>query len=226
MQTGMLHLHVTVVTLFLLFLLFKAILLLANKNQLLDKIRSKTKMVDIILGVLILVTGGYLMTLFDSIPTYLIVKVILVLLAIPLGIVGLKKSNKGLTLLSLLLIIYVYGVAETGSLTFKKDSDYLKEEPQQTEQTNPTDKILESNSQNMQATGKTIYTHECVKCHGTDGKKKLFNAPDLSTSKLTLEQREAMIKEGKGTMPGFGNRFSDTQIQAVASYLDNLKEQP
>ena len=121
MDIGMRHLHVTVVVMLLLFILFKTILLVANRIELLDKIRAKTKVVDIILGILVLSTGIFLTTLKQSVEPYLWTKIILVLVSIPIGIIGLKSRNKLLAILSVILIIYVYGIGETHSYKFKRD---------------------------------------------------------------------------------------------------------
>src|SRR5688572_3827832 len=118
--TAFFHTHVLVVVLFLILFIVKAFLLFTNKLQALESIRNKTKVLDIIFGVLILATGGYLIFQYNSVPTWLIVKVALVFAAISLGIVGIKKHNKPLTALSLLLFLYVYGVAETKNLNMKK----------------------------------------------------------------------------------------------------------
>ena len=102
MDIGIRHLHMTVVVLLLIFMLFKTVLLLTNKIEALDRIRAKTKVFDIILGVLVVVTGGYLVALKSGIEAYLWIKIVLVLAAIPLGIVGLKKHKKRLAVISLL----------------------------------------------------------------------------------------------------------------------------
>src|SRR4051812_43149430 len=113
MAKGILHLHVTVVTLFLLLLLVKTVLLLINSPAL-DKVREKTKVLDMVFGTFILLTGGYLIYA-TSFETYILVKVVVTLVGIPLGIIGFKRKIKALAVLSLLLFVYVYGVAETKS---------------------------------------------------------------------------------------------------------------
>lgn len=120
MYIGFFHTHVTVVLVFLFFFLIKAILLFLGKREQLARLRARTKILDIILGILILITGGYLASVYGAnMPSWLMVKIVLVLLAIPLGIVGIAKSNKLLAALSLLIFIYVYGVAETKSVNMK-----------------------------------------------------------------------------------------------------------
>ncbi len=226
MEIGILHTHVLVVTLFLLFLLFKTILLIANKTQLLVKVRTKLKMVDPILGVLILATGGYLLSLYGSdTPFYLWVKLVLVLIVIPIGIVAFKKENKVMALVALLLTFYIYGVSEAGSLTFSRESTLTEEasdpQPEMSEEGQP--EIIAQNMENVLKTGKEIYLAECKKCHGQDGKKGLFKSPDLTQSNLNLAERIAWIKKGKGVMPAYEGELSESNIEAVAAYLNELK---
>ncbi len=201
MEIGMRHLHLTVVIVFLLFMIFKTVLLLANKLDLLDRIRSKTKVADMILGLLIVVTGIYMMTLKSGIESYLWIKLILVILAIPLGIVGLKRHKKLLALLSVLIIVYIYGIAETQSYKFKRDP------------------IEISNSGDV---GKQVYTKLCVDCHGEDGKKGLYKAPDLTTSTLSDEEKILRIQQGKGLMKGYESELDQQQIEALMEYLNAL----
>jgi mono/diheme cytochrome c family protein len=73
--------------------------------------------------------------------------------------------------------------------------------------------------------GKEVYRTYCVACHGADGKLKLNEALDLSRSKMTLEERIDNISKGGSMMPAFAEVISEEQIQAVAVYLDELKEQ-
>lgn len=222
MEIGMLHSHVTVVTLFLLFLLFKTVLLLINKKELLTKVRTKLKMVDPILGVLMLATGGYLLSLYGSAaPTYLWVKLIVVLIIIPIGIVAFKKENKAMAVITLLLTFYIYGASEVGSLTFSKDEKTTAS--METPAQNAEEVVIEGSTADLLKTGKEIYLAECKKCHGKDGKRGLFKATDLTKSKLNLSEKVAWIKKGKGVMPAYENELSETEIEAVALYLDELK---
>lgn len=221
MEIGMLHTHVLVVTLFLLFLLFKTILLLVNKKELLAKVR-KFKMVEPILGVLMLATGGYLLSLYGSAaPTYLWVKLILVLIIIPIGIIAFKKENKAMAVIALLLTFYIYGASEVGSLTFSKDETVVASDDSPAK--NATEVEIDGSSEELLKNGKEVYIAECKKCHGVDGKKGLFKSPDLTQSKLNISERVAWIKKGKGVMPAYENELSETEIKAVALYLDELK---
>lgn len=239
-----LHTHVLVVTLFLVFFALKALLLLLNKRETLDKVRSKTKVVDMILGTLILVTGGYLLFLYSGgLPAYLIAKIVLVLLAIPLGVVGIKRGNKVLTVLSLLLFLYVYGIAETNSLTMSTNEPYAAARKNTTSDT-PTpvtdaaetgaatksqadaakQEIIATMSQTQLANAKAIYTQVCATCHGEDGAKGLGGAALLTESELTLNDRKNVIEKGRGLMPAFGDKLTPQEAEALAAYTITLKK--
>lgn len=224
MEIGILHLHVTVVTLFLILLLFKTILLLSNKTLFLDKVRAKTKIVDMILGSLILLTGIYLIVIIGGIATYLLIKIILVVIAIPLGIVGIKRSNKALAVISLLLFIYIYGVAETKSYKFKRDKFELEAHKNVLNNEMVTEDILNRNLDARMQDGKLIYKLLCVECHGEEGKKGLFKSADLSKSTLSMQEKINIIREGKGTMRGYDDELSEDEIEVVAAYVETLKE--
>jgi len=200
MEIGIRHLHFTVVALLLLFVLFKTVLLVSNKKELLDRIRAKSKVVDIILGVLAISTGAYLMTLKPTVEPYLLVKIVVVLIAIPLGIVGLKRHKKPMAVMSLLLILYVYGIGETQSYKFKKD-------PFTTETAQP---------------GKEIYQKLCVECHGDDGALGLYKAPNLVASMLTDTEKRTRILQGKGIMRSYQEELNDQQVTDLMHYITTL----
>jgi cytochrome c553 len=202
MDIGMRHLHVTAVVLLLFFILFKTILLLVNKTVLLDKIRNTTKIIDILLGVVAVGTGVYLLTLKLNVESYIWVKILTVLVAIPLGIVGLKRHKKPLAVLSVLLIIYAFGVGETHSFKFKRDQFTVT---------------------NTDQAGREIYQTLCVECHGADGKKGLYKAPDLTESVLSGAETTARILYGKGIMKGYKNELNDQQVQEVIEYISTLR---
>ena len=112
MATGMLHSHTLFVVLFTLIYLIKTILLLSDKDDLLEKFKKKTKVLEMIVSFGFLATGIYLMILLPEINMFLIIKIALVLASIPLAVVGYKKKNKVLATLSFFLIIVAFGLAQ------------------------------------------------------------------------------------------------------------------
>lgn len=73
--------------------------------------------------------------------------------------------------------------------------------------------------------GVKFYEQRCDVCHGPDGKRGVSEARDLSTSNLSIEQIEKVIKEGKGTMPPFGYAIeSDSTLYELIEHLTSLRE--
>ena len=70
---------------------------------------------------------------------------------------------------------------------------------------------------------KKLYKQNCVICHGVDGKLGLNNSKDLTASKLSLDERISIIKNGKNTMTPFSGILNPDQIKAVAAYTFQLK---
>lgn len=236
--TAFLHTHVLVVVLFLLLFTYKVILLLLNKRDTLTKVRNKTKVLEMIFGTLILVTGGWMLFNYSGIPAWLITKVVLVLIAIPLGIVGLKRENKVLAVLALLIFVYVYGVAETDSLTMKKGTvattTGVKDTPEtdaaetgdSTLSTSETaqEEIIASMNETALANAQTIFVQQCATCHGEDGAKGVSGAANLTQSQLNLKDRKQVIANGRGLMPAFKETLSEQQLDELAAYTMTFKK--
>lgn len=68
-----------------------------------------------------------------------------------------------------------------------------------------------------------LYTQSCAQCHGTDLKGVNPNFPDLNAigSKLTKEEIEKTILEGKGVMPP--RKLEGEEASAVAEWLAEKK---
>ena len=196
--------HLISVNLFLLIYLVKTILLLANKNEGLAKITKILKVPEMIISTLFLLTGIYMLTQIPTseITTLMIFKIIAVIVAIPLAIIGFKKKNKALAVLSFLLIVGAYGMAE---MSKKQKSKSLEDLSQST------------------IDGKELYTTACVSCHGADGKLGMMGAHKFSESTMDLAARIEIIKKGKALMKPFGGKLTDEQIKAVAEYTETLK---
>jgi mono/diheme cytochrome c family protein len=205
MYTGMLHTHKLVVTLFLLLYLIKTILLLLNKRDSLIKFTAKTKVLEMIVSVLFLATGIFLASKSGNVGTWLWVKIAAIAISIPVAVIGFKNQNKGLAFLSLLLIVYSYGISETKSPNFKKEKAA----------------ILAAGDPLV--LGQDVYTKLCQNCHGVDGKLMLSGAKDLSISTLTKEEQILIITKGKNTMAAYESQLSQQQIEAVAAYIETLK---
>lgn len=71
--------------------------------------------------------------------------------------------------------------------------------------------------------GSKVYKLNCTVCHGVSGDMGASGAHDLTKSKLTVEERMAVIKNGRNTMTPFANILSEEKIKAVAEYTMTLK---
>jgi cbb3-type cytochrome c oxidase subunit III len=79
---------------------------------------------------------------------------------------------------------------------------------------------------------KALFSSECATCHGKDGKAKTFKAKfnharNLTDAKwqaeVTDERLFNSIHNGKGKMPAFGKKLSDSQINALVAFVRSLK---
>lgn len=104
----LLHLHLTFAVLFLLSYLIKTFLFLSGKQEQFLSYKKKTLLVETIFAVGFLVLGFW-MVIFriktNSYQHWLDPKISLALIAIPLGIVGFKKENKPMVIISLLFFL-------------------------------------------------------------------------------------------------------------------------
>jgi len=73
------------------------------------------------------------------------------------------------------------------------------------------------------ASGKDIYDKNCLGCHGPGGVGGA-SGPALNAEKLPLAEVIETTKKGKEKMPAYATVLKDTEIQAVAQYVSDLKK--
>lgn len=200
MYTGILHTHTLVVSLFLLIYLIKTVLLFLGKIEQLQSFSKKFRIPEMVISALFFATGIFLAVKTGNSGTWLWVKLAAVLISIPLAVIGFKKLNKNLALLSLILLIYSYGISETKSAIFKKEITAV-----------------------TAVDGKEIYEAKCINCHGADGKLGMSGAKDLTLSVLKPEEKITLITNGKSTMKPYKDVLTAEQITAVAAYTETFK---
>jgi uncharacterized membrane protein SirB2 len=110
------HTHLLVAVLFLSSYLYKTILYLGPDKQKFEKYRKATLIPENILATLFLLTGLYMVFTRDiftnpAFTPWFHIKFTLALVAIPLGIVGFKKSNRMLIILSATMFLVVLFLA-------------------------------------------------------------------------------------------------------------------
>lgn len=84
--------------------------------------------------------------------------------------------------------------------------------------------LAQCNSSEGLKSGKKIYQVYCVNCHGVDGRLSVNAALDLSQSRLPLEGRIEIIRNGRVTMMGFNGVLTEEQIDSVARYTLELQQ--
>ena len=69
-----------------------------------------------------------------------------------------------------------------------------------------------------------VFSANCAMCHGAggEGQRPLFPAISGVSQRLSLDQFQAVIKQGRGRMPAFPD-ISDVQIEELMGYVDKLK---
>ena len=207
-STLLAQIHIVAVQLFVLLYLVKIVLLFANKDALM-KFSKATRLLEMVVSILFLVTGIWLFVILGAIKTLQIEKLLLVFASIPTAVIGFKRMNKALALLSFVMIVGAYGLAEAA-----KKKPFI-----------PNKVIVEGNADESAKLGAKTYIGNCAMCHGTDGKKAYRDAKDLSVSTLNDESVQLIIKDGsKGKMPAFGATLSEEEIKAAAVYVFSLRQ--
>lgn len=213
MYTGLLHTHRLVVILFLIIYLIKIALLLLNKKESLDSFSKKFRIPEMIISTLFLLTGIGLLLKTAAISPMLIGKIVLVLAAIPLAVVGFRKQNKLLATLSVVLLIAVYGLAEM-------DKTGVSAQPL------PAAMITDPSASGYDAVthGKALYERNCIVCHGAAGNMQGSGAKDLTISELDATAMKALVLKGKNAMPAYEKLYNAAETEAVIAYVQTFKK--
>ena len=78
------------------------------------------------------------------------------------------------------------------------------------------------------------FLRNCTKCHGKDGRAKTFRGKLLSARNLTDPKWQETVTDerifnsisnGKGSMPAWGKKFSEAEINALVKYVRDLKKE-
>ncbi len=196
--------HKISVWIFLLLFIIKLVLLLTGRKKALSRFTKTFRVPDMIVSTLFLASGTYLWVELEIMSTWLVVKVLLVIASIPLAVIGFKKQNKILALISLLLLLTAYRFAETKQLSFKKEKKFSAPE----------------------SAGKVVFNDNCARCHGADGKLAPGSPMDLSLSQKTTDQKISIITNGDDDqdMPAFKDKLSPEQVRSVAEYTELFKQ--
>ena len=71
--------------------------------------------------------------------------------------------------------------------------------------------------------GQALFTKNCARCHGRDGRLGVNGAHDLTKSNLNAFGRTYLVTNGLGKMPAFQKTLTAAQIEQVVAYSLTLK---
>lgn len=167
-----------------------------------------------IISFLFLATGIYLTVFTAEIGTMLIIKIVAVLVSIPMAVIGFKKHKKVFAIVSVLILVIVYGLAEMNR-GFKAKKVEITE-----------DVITDSSQENydMQIHGKALFLSQCALCHGSSGDQGLSGAKNLITSSFKQADISNIITKGKNSMPSYSKSLSESEIKAITAYVLTLQK--
>lgn len=72
-----------------------------------------------------------------------------------------------------------------------------------------------------------LYVAQCVNCHARDGSGAVGPpiGDGIANEKYTREEMIAQVRDGKGAMPAFSDRLSESEMAAIVDYVrNNLKQ--
>lgn len=90
--------------------------------------------------------------------------------------------------------------------------------------------VWQGTSVSAQTNGAAIYSRNCARCHGLDGraqtpKGRQVDAVDLTSDEWVPDTARdiRLVTRGKGSMPSFKNKLTTAQIEAVVGYIRRFK---
>lgn len=218
MYTGMLHTHTLVVVLFVLLYLVKTILLFTSETKL-ATFSKRTKIAEVIISTLFLLTGVFLAFNAPSVGVgnWFWIKMIAVFASIPVAVIAFKRKIKPLALLALALMLYAYGVSETKSPKMNKADYFSQLSGKGAMETDQFDFM--SDSYDIVYHGQALYINNCVVCHGEDGALGAGGSKNLQMSMKDKGEMAAIILNGKNGMPAFKGYLSNEEVMATVAYV-------
>lgn len=206
--------HIASASLFLLDYIIKTILLLIGSSAL-EGYKKVTKVPSMIISTLFLASGIYLIAKIGmaTVGGWFHLKLTLVVIGIALGVIGFKKNNKALAVISTVLFLYVFGVSETKDIKLGIGKPSV------------ADVITDTANANYDilAHGKVIYTNQCMRCHGEDGKAGINGASNLTASMCENRGLVGIIRNGRNLMPAYKELLNEQEVLAVAEYVKSFR---
>lgn len=200
-------------TIYLLVILVRSFWLIRDRERQI-KLRHKLRYVEWIFLSLIFLTGVYPILVLGTFDLYHGIKILLLC-----GVIWINRFDKRIhftvtSLVSISIIILIGFMSFTKGPSLKSQGSFF----------DATNSVSSVDLDQLEK-GRVIFNELCSACHGMDGKLRKFEAADLSITTLGLEERISVITNGAPltVMPPFKNQLSEDEIEAVASFIDELK---
>src|SRR5262245_17121363 len=81
-----------------------------------------------------------------------------------------------------------------------------------------------------QRSGAEVYSQNCARCHGVDGRAQTPNGRQVQATDLTSTDWDPdtardtrIVTKGKGSMPSFKGKLRPNEISAVVDYIRSFK---
>lgn len=213
METGILHTHTLIASLYTLLVCVLSFFVITKNKNAFTTLRGKLRWPRMVLEILLLGTGAFLLYRApDGLSADYLIKYGATAAAIAAAIIGFKRFHPLPTTLSVLLLVYVFYAARQhdwrlrSAETRSADVEVFKSMP----------------PESMQAQGKALYEINCTRCHGDNGRAQYRKAPDLTRFEKGDDYARHLLVNGLNAMPAFPH-LDEMQQEAVLSYLKSLK---
>ena len=93
--------------------------------------------------------------------------------------------------------------------------------------------VSSSNSAEADRSAAALYKSYCATCHGNDGRAKTFKGRLKHTRDITDAQWQDNVSDerifnsisnGRGKMPAFSKKLSDSEIDSLVNYVRRLRK--
>jgi mono/diheme cytochrome c family protein len=227
------QMHVISVTLFLFILFIRVVVMGARSETVIEKFNKRVRIPNLILGPVLLLSGFVLLAIRFSetghIQKYMLAKLALVALSLPLAAIGRRRKN--LSLVGIALVCYGLAMAlaffQPGVANTNATADESLIEPDSTKPKPPTNTVI-TEEQRLLLEGKQVFLERgCGSCHGVSGFSGFQTNKNLEASKLTDDQVIQVITEGREAMPPLRKKIPEEEMKALVAFIKSLrKEKP
>ncbi len=213
METGLLHTHTLVASLYTLLIIVLSFFIITGNQNAFTSLRLKLRWPRVVLEVVLLATGGILLNRApDGLSVDYLIKYGLTLVAVVLAVVGFRRYQALPTILSILLLVYVFYASRLHDWRLRSVAS----------RSAGIGELMATSPETQLVDGKQLYHINCVRCHGENGRAQYRKAPDLARFAKGDAYADHLLVNGLNSMPAFAH-LNENQRLAVIAYLNSLR---